>query len=454
MIFRRFLFYLIFFTAVLIRRIFDDSLRVDALLIAEISASALLLLFSLVRWLCFRYGCDGEFFVIKKGVFIKREIMVRLSKISSVDADAEIILKFLRGTLLRVDTEAGCYKKSDFEFPVYNRDFETISGLLASGGRRVYTSGAGECVFGAATLASAHIGILIAAPVLMRVGNILGVRTRDALREGVGAVERFSLHVLPTALSVVAIILLAGWLVNFLHILMQYLNLRLDSDDSFVTVRRGAVIKHRTLLSKNSVRAYIIRKPPLMLMFRRSRVHALCAGYGKERGEVSLLSASDGDFAQKKLMEKLFGGRYSFSTALSPRKNAPMTQRTLYFSLFAVLTALMLAVNLIFPDSVSAPYIYFTASFFVFVKWAVATGCISRTGISADLRYICVLKGFSLCRVYFPVTLPREIKITRNPFQRITGSCNLKVYLRSEKRRCYTLRCLDFKEAEGFISNL
>ena len=130
MILKRINAYLFFVLAVLVRRTLFDRLKPDRMLIAEISAVGFFLLLSFLKWLFFRYGFDGKEFVIEKGILIKRRTVIPADNLSTVDFDMSLSTLMFGAVILRIDTEAGCYKRSDFEFSIHKKDRHDVVSVF------------------------------------------------------------------------------------------------------------------------------------------------------------------------------------------------------------------------------------------------------------------------------------------------------------------------------------
>ena len=135
-----------------------------------------------LRCMAFRVSCDQENFYIRTGIIFIRHCEIQISRLSSVQTVRNPFDIIFGSMTVRINTEAGTYKRSDFEFKLKFSDAKELSKML-HGGEEVSKqrfSPIKVAIMAAAT-SSAFTGMIIGVPIINRAGNLLGLALSEML---------------------------------------------------------------------------------------------------------------------------------------------------------------------------------------------------------------------------------------------------------------------------------
>ncbi|MBR4123792.1 MAG: PH domain-containing protein, partial [Clostridia bacterium] len=86
-----------------------------------------------LRCMAFRVSCDNQSVYIRTGILFIKRCEIQISKLSSVQTARNPFDVIFGSVTFRINTEAGTYKRSDFEFKLRFSDAKELSKLLYGG---------------------------------------------------------------------------------------------------------------------------------------------------------------------------------------------------------------------------------------------------------------------------------------------------------------------------------
>ncbi|MBR4973705.1 MAG: PH domain-containing protein, partial [Clostridia bacterium] len=143
-----------------------------------------------LRCMAFRVSCDNQSVYIRTGILFIKRCEIQISKLSSVQTARNPFDVIFGSVTFRINTEAGTYKRSDFEFKLRFSDAKELSKMLY-GGEEVSKqrfSPIKVAIMAAAT-SSAFTGMIIGVPIINRAGNLLGIALSEMLLDEINNVS-------------------------------------------------------------------------------------------------------------------------------------------------------------------------------------------------------------------------------------------------------------------------
>ena len=422
----------------------------EALLAFVITSAAV------AKWLLCRLTISDDLIRIREGLLFVKEAMIPRDKISSMFVETKPLLWLFRGLIVRFDTEAGRPGKSDFDLILPLRRGPEMLALLpprADKGRRKageirqYHAPAFKMLIMAAATSSSATGLLLAAPVINKAGQLLGAgfsdRVYGTLTEAAGFLER----IIPTGASMLAILLLIGFGVSFLHSLITTAPFRLYIKGDRFTSSSGLISRRRTRFRVGAINDVWIQQTPAMRLLRHYTVKVSVAGYGKGRGETAVVVPAAGKKEIGGLLKELLPHAEQAPIALRPPSRALPRFIVFPFLLLAAIPAAGITAARFLPDF--SGFIRFTVMVLMVLQAVMISLGLTRYtrgGITfGDQITAYASKWFSLTEMRCPSDRAGVIRVMRFPFDLSRNLCRVRVTVRSESAHTLSVLHLDHK---------
>lgn len=413
--------------------------------------TVILFITCVLSWLRFQYCLTAEKIILRKGIFLVREKELLKEKVSTVDIDAGILLTILHGAKIRIDTESGSGKHSDFRFVVSQKEAGKILHYFCGDSIHWhYRAPTWRIAAGTLAFSRSAPGLLLLSAAIKTGGQILGSEFKNKVYGTVSTAQALLGQYIPPVFAAVAYLIAAGWLVSFLFLTLRQMNFHLGRAGSYLVTRRGFLVRRYSMIFLPMVNARILQQTPLMRLTGMVQVLLDCAGYGKEQGELALMIPAERSAHALQICERIIPEFKEEPIVFHPPKGARLRYLTpaLWWGGGLAASALFcfffLKEHAGFPCLVLAlPLCY--CILFCIRQWNAE----KHAGISANYRSCVCYRRLTLLRVTFVNTGLRGMKGSQNPFQQRQGFCHLTLYPRSEGRfrvKIKHLRAKDFPE--------
>ncbi|MCI8361231.1 MAG: PH domain-containing protein [Clostridiales bacterium] len=435
------------------------------LIIGEAALSVLIASAAVVKWLRCRLILSGDRIRIREGLFLHKESIIPKDKISSLFMETRPLLWLFRGIVVRFDTEAGRPGKSDFDLILPLKRTSLLLELLPPrpdpqhpdpDRLRQYHAPAFKMLIMAAATSSSATGLLLAAPVINKAGQLLGdgfsERFYGAVTEAAGLLET----VIPTGASVLAILLLAGFAVSFLHSLVTTAPFRLYIKGDRFTSASGLIARRRTRFRAGAINDVWIQQTPAMRLVRHYTVKVSVAGYGKGRGETAVVIPAAGQKEIKGLLEDILPHAEQAPIALRPPARA-LSRFAVWpvVWLLAIPAAGVFAARLL-PDF--SGFIRFSVMMLMVIQAIMVSLSLRRYthgGVTFGSQITAYSsKCFSLTEMRCPGDRAGVIRIMQLPFDFLVNLCRVKITVRSESAHTLTVPHLDYKQVKKTLETV
>ena len=425
--------------------------KVSGVLSLEAIAAAVVLLLAFLSFRAFRVSVDGEKMTLRRGFLLKTVAVIRKDRLSSVSAARGIADLVFGSVTYRVNTEAGASGRTDFKFKLRLKDAGEVSGLLygEESGAFMRFGRRATAVFAAAT-SSAVTGLLVGVPVINNSGRILGIALSGILFNGISrASSRFDAY-FPPAVNLLTVTLVAGYLLSFLISFVKTLGFGLSVGRDKIRIKCGVLTRQHTLFKKSAVNDVCIEQTPIMRPFGIFSMRAAVGGYGDRRGEKAVIVPAARYGEVKELLKDCFPGFYPDAEPIKPERTKKSAARFLlparaYAALDVCVTALA---AFAFP-AVSRLFAAIGSAVMAVIAYY---GCLClvnrrRGGLLIGERvFASGSAGLTLRELYCAGKNLGEIKITRTPADRLLGTCNAEITVRSESADRIKVRNVSFSE--------
>lgn len=446
---KKFLFLLLLPVATGILRFFLSG-QFPNILLPELLLLLAMLCGSFLEWKsCRCVQTEGGIF-IQRGFFLRRQAELPRREITSVTLRRSPVDRLCGASFIRFDTEAGGRKQADFEMHLWKKDAERLLRTLAGEKKRSGRATLPETLLTAFSASRATTGLLLASPVVKMLGSLAGQAFTDRLYHALRFAAARAADYIPRAASAAAVLLLAGWSVSFLILCVRYACFRVARTEQGYLVTRGIITRRSVFILGEKVSAVLCTQSFLMRLCGLQEVQICAAGYGKEKGETTVLLP-----VMRRRKMQAWRGRFLESFREPERELCPGGRALLGYILWPLLFL------------GSGLFLTLTAGAFTFFERTVRfAGCVflfagavrlwvkllawRSSGLAQTSRGLlfCSYGRSRFYRVWIAARHLASVSVSQNPFQAFGGLCDVSVSPWSESGVRYRCRGLEAKKAE------
>lgn len=423
----------------------------------ELSAIAVLIFiaYSRYRSLGIRYK-NGSPDILKSGMIIRLRDRVFHNRYTSVTAVRKPF--YLPRGDSRLTVVSGKFKKDIFLKRGFSECF--IKGLLdycktekriALFERAEVRSGIFPTLLMSFAVSNAFTGLLYIVPFFRSISRLLSESHAQALLAPVGQTASSIFSILPPVLSLVSGIILVLWTAGSTAEFLRTANLSIKSEGRLLHLRRGIFTVRHTVICPHSVSAVITRRPLISLIFGLCYCEALIPTEWKLSTEPLFIGKRKSERACK--FYSAFTSSDAVGTTVTVSKGGLFGY--MYPPLFALIALCIISVlaSDIFNISLSFYIILLllipTVIWFIFRFYAFKR---SRLFVSTDHIEVTSFRGLSLIDIIIPKEAVRAVVTAQSIPARRHGRCNLRIYLRSNRRYAVKLLQIDKEKATELLS--
>ena len=452
-----FLFVLILpFVRGLLQYLTDKS--VSSVLGMELVIFAVIVIFSMLSCLSFRLRIVDDTVRIKSGIIFVKRANIKISALSSVQSEQNVLDTVFGAVTYSINTEAGRRNKSDFRFKLNVSDSREVSRILygEKSPKRVKFSALRVALL-AATTSSAFTGMIIGVPILKKSGDLLGLALYDMLFDEITNVSKKFTAIFPPVVNTLSLILLLAYGVSFGYSLLKYINFRLYLGDDKLEIRSGFFTRSRTSFRKTAVNDVKIEQTPLMSFIKRFAMKVSVGGYGDSKSESAVVMPC----GTKEEIKNSFSAFFPF---LIPKGKRIRAYNNLFTkSRFLLMPSIFLLIIIgasiplasIFKDFDRLIFFITIVALLADFYFAHISYCESKFGklVLGETIYAHGVKKLRSTRLYCPKEKVGEIKIHRLLTDFPQKTCRVRVTVRSESADSICIRMIPYREVKDEIYN-
>jgi len=409
----------------------------------ELLGLLLMSVISVLSWRAVSFWIDNGVLTVRRGLLVRREYIFPLCRISSVSVSQSVFLSLFGAARLSVDTEAGGGKKSDLELLVYKKDialFELCRGGLRPSEepepQKRVSFRTRNRLLAAVSLSNPAAGLLFAAPLVNRLGKLLGESIPGKVYDVLGIASELLAKIIPAAASGLAALLLAGWVLSICLTLFREGRVTLSAVGSYVITRHGTVSVTRTAGNKRSIFGVVIRRHFFAPLRRLYSGNMICAGFSKEMSGLGTLIPCVMQAECAAVIEGVFGFDPEFEPHIRPHKKSWLAFFTPPLLLLLAQVAVCTALWLFFPGYKSVIIPAMSVFLLLFAaKTYVAVYCRRHGGVALSGRRLAVFeqKKYTAQAAHLPYDKIGGFILAQPPFQRGERLCRLRVLMLCEQ---------------------
>ena len=264
--------------------------KTSGILTAETVAFAVIILLAASGYKNFEVSLFKNKLTVKKGIIFKTETAINIKKLSCVSTEKNPLDFFFKAVTFCINTESGRKKRADVQFKLYFDDAKILSSqIYGKESRTAVKFSYLKLALSAAATSSAFAGLVIAAPVINKIGKLLNIALSQMLLERINQASKNANSIFPPIINAITIILIIGYAVSFIISFLKIISFRLFAGKEKIEVKSGVFIKKRTVFKKTSVNNICIEQTPFMRILRMYNLRAGVGGFGNSKGESATL---------------------------------------------------------------------------------------------------------------------------------------------------------------------
>lgn len=402
------------------------------------------------------YHAGQQALSYQKGLLFRRQMRIPYRYFDSVTVRQTMAPALFGAARLFLDTPAGGKKHADVSLTLSRKNlWRTADTVCPPGGRDLlYRAGAGRILLMSAFWSNPGTGLLLLAPFIKRLGDVLGEEISSRLYATVDFSLQLAAWGIPPVSAALAYILFSGWAIALLVQVFRYGNFKLYGGGDLLVIRRGLVNSSQRMFRGSRISALSIRQSLLMRMFRLYSGYVHNIGSGKDKGDRSMLVAAAPYKELTRLLHKTVPGLpTAHECPVCPSRGTLKSYLLIPLCFAGSFFAVMLSPFLFgFYSRLFTLTSVFAAPFFCW--WGALRFSAQRTSGLSRTSSALLVSGYRRLTLYFtaiPWDRVQMVSLTQNPFQRRSGRCNVRVSLYSESRETFVVKQLDLLRVQKLL---
>lgn len=385
----------------------------------------------------------------KKGFFLKKRADIPYPCIQSVYINKNIIPRLFGARKYFINTPGSFTAKGDYELYLRRQNSLALTeNIFGKENKTIrYNGGFLRIILMSATWSNALTGLLISIPLLYRTSSAIGEIFRDYFMEKFDIASYIVKIGVPPALSGLATILVISWGIAYLTQLMRYSFFTAKIGNNIIHIARGFINRADFYTTKDKLNAIQIKQSVLMLVLNLKSAYISVIGSGVQKGDRSLLIPADREENINKVLSHITTLPREENYKVKARKTEFMSY--LWFPFYSILGTIAGIVILnyfgFFGEIVRMPVFTLLG---IFVYWLFfRMYAFTKSSITACNEAVMIdyFKKLNITRTYIPYNKIQYIKVYQSPWQRLSKTANLRIYVYSNKEKYYKIKYLKYK---------
>lgn len=384
---------------------------------------------------------------IRLGLIIEKNADIDRERISTVEADRNV-LDFIFGcATVKINTEAGRDSSEDFSFKLKLCDAKTLLKEFSGedGGVTLKFSTFRVAIMAAAT-SSAITGIIVAVPIIKKTGDLLEMAISDMLLERINTVGNAFGKYIPPIINVVTLIFLSAYLFSFVYSLLLNINFKVLLKENKLEIERGFFVRKKIQFRTQAVNDVYIEQTPLMRPINRFLLKAGIAGYGKKNGEMAVIVPSADKKEVKTFLKMFFPTAKQTKNTIKPEKNSKIRFFIIPIWITAAIIACGVVLSRIFKSFDTVILFLMAIALFIMLYYfnlANYNYRHSELGIS-NIIYARYSFWTKIRKMYCDAQRIGVITVRKWPADRFYKTCNVKFTVRSQSSESIVLKHISY----------
>lgn len=425
----------------------------------DILIIVLIFAFAFLRWFFITFSFDNHGITTGTGYFGLLKSTIHYSAISSVSCSQGAMYRFFGCYKVCIDTNASNISGHDITLTIRKSDLKKLTDIIKiknkGNVKYTYTPRKLYLVIFSFIFSSTLSGVVLLSTLVIQATRILGRQVEQKYLNIVNdRIQTFlTINLPPIAIAITSIIII-GWLYSFFVNLLRHWNFSTVRQGGSLITKSGFVTNRESVIMRNRINLIDKRQSFIMRMFNICSVNIDCAGYGKGMRQIPVIIPIT---TNKEVRNSL--------KILMPDSSTPHRQLKCSFRNVLGFTVPPLILAVLIPIIGYVSYL-FLPRWYMLIRFVtlivelpafwllvVKFASIFTTGIGFDDNYAVLnyCKWYQFHTVTVPIDRISSVSIYQTWFQRISNTCNIKIYTYAEKRRCHKIKNFKLNNAINLL---
>lgn len=424
-----------------------------AVLFGEMAIFVVIIVLATIKWKTTHIITTKNGIKLTQGLFLHRKLEISNQKITVIETATDLRGKIFGCSVLRINTEAGAKGRADFQIRIYKKDaLSLLRELGIKKSETVVRFSPLRVALAAASVSSVFSGLVFAAPVLKRIGDLLGTAIEQVVFDRLNALNKVN-ELFPPAVNTAVTLLVGLYGIAFLILFCKTANFRIKPS-SVLTVENGLITRRFFLIRAASINSVIIEQTPIMRLFKRYLLKINIAGYENRKADNAVLVPSASRREKDKILESLFDANKANESKIRPN----ISQRGRFYLIPSIFLVLSLAASVItavlfvqFREFIV--FCEFLLLLIIFYYFFLAEHNLKNNAISVDEVIIAQYSKRSAVRTVFcNARKIGVIDICKWPRDRREGTCKIRIIQLVKNAEAVKLKHVPYEDAKTAFS--
>ena len=432
-------------------------------IIGSLGINALYVLFSVsyavTLYQNFKYRIERDKIMLHSGVFIQKYFRIPFEKVCTVIFYRDIFSALFGAEKISLDTPADSRKK--FDVSAYISVRRARESLHAAESKYQitshYHSGMISIFLMSAFWSNPLTGLIFIVPVIHSIGQIIGSEMTGALVRGsINTQSNFWMkYISPAAATLIAVILLS-WVISLMLSFLRYVRFHSYRLGEFIVIFRGFPSRSITMTKVSELASVNVDQSLLMKILRLKSCSLSVIGSGKLKGDRGLIISPEKNKNVYQKMKELTG------ICTEEMQKVGVAKKSWFAYIYPVIISLLIPLGFfmlrgVFPRFKETTGLLGTISLFVIGWWFLFRIFAYRSSylaVNRECLIVCGFRKLTMRKHYIKLNKIQKIEIQQSIFQRISGKCNIKVYVYFEKRNVCRVKQLPLKQTAKLLKEM
>ena len=420
----------------------------------------ILLIFFVFIWAFLKYKSikysfyDDKIF-IKSGLIIKKEMILPINKIISIHIVEKIFSSFFGSYRVFIDIPTNKNKKDVISLNFSDEDIEILKEFIFKKEKTdiFYKASRGRVILLSLFWSNPLTSFILVVPFIYRFSKILGEELTNKIYSTVDIRVNLIALGLPPLVASIAYILLVTFIIAFLIQFFRYSNFETRGNSQNIFIKRGLINNNEKIIKKEKIVGVSIKQSLLMSLLRLYNAYIITESeFDSTGGEILSLVAANYNEIIRGIESNVCISFFS-KKGLKPKRF--LLKNFLFLPVVCLISIIIFIYRLENDLWYSQAISLLLRLTVLFLLWWIffRIKAHSKSGVALynGVLNICGFKRLTLFSEYIPIANVTKVEIKQSIFQKLSGRCNLKVYVLSDLKKSFCCKHLNLKNVENFV---
>lgn len=409
--------------------------------------------FAVFRWMFVYYRIEEDGIEAHFGPFGIIRTKVYFSEITTFSTNQGYLYRAVGACTMYIETNADSVPRTDMKLVLSDKSVKEIYEIVSARSNKQPSFSVAPrkrhlAVF-SLLFSSPISGIILFMTFIYELYRLVGQEMEKQLFSTVNGkivqIDSATLglfRAVPGTIAMIGGVIAGGWLLSFITNMLSYWKFTSARRGRQFFIASGFIRRKRSILNRDRVNYFDVRRTLMMRLFHISSVHICCTGYGVRKSETSALIPITTDRemeASLKILEPSL-------VQAPPEIHTGKRDLGRFLTLPLIMCAVPIAAGTFMKYLIDRWHSEINILMVVMtlpLLWQVIIKLVAAFTTSVGMKHdVCTL---CYCRdsMYHTVSIPKKnvskLRIKQNVFQRKSRTCTLYIYTDSERRRVHRI---------------